>query len=866
MKSTDGGSVWTVSDEEYYNYGGDLVSAPNDDGIFWSGGNHNIASHVEVMAVSKTTDVGETWARYELTDTIGMTEALVVDPSNSNIVYAGGYADNNPALYKTTDGGENWSDVSSGLSGYVKALAINPDNTDIVYAGTGDGVFKSTNSGANWTGSGLTNVNDLLIDPNATNMIYAATDSGVYISITGGGDWQELNEGLDTTLVFCLGIHPDTYIFVGTYCAGVYRLIPNFDPPAAPYIAYLEKTGVDSIDAKLIWNQVSTDTTGNPEDMGYYVVYRDSTPLFVPETSDSIAAVAHPETTYIDSGALNAAENYYYLVKAVDSAKNRSKKSNMGYVLDRFFNYNTDRSSRNWVSLPWHSGYNTVSDLVADLSPAGDPLESVTNLRDDMVEETWLYDTDFMMWYGPNDFAIAPGRAYEMVPIKDTTLVLVGSNDPNGLISLNHNTDRSSRNWVSIPFNADYSTVDDIAQEYSPAGDPLESITNLRDDMVQETWLYDTDFMLWYGPNDFAIEPGKGYEFVPIKDTTWNPNEYSNEAFALMLASRGVRRSDIEVYAGQSLEPDRSPVWTVKESAKRIDNSDAKAYTLNTRRLDEKADYREPGISHIVRVHLSLKEFDNLVFTAYRPEQPNDVLTENMSGSCVAIKGDQAAFFFNVANFKRPWQDEEEVILIIEATKQGRGYFTVANVFLNERVDVQDVDNITLTPISEPVFKKDLVRWHGIDNDNIVGYSIYKYDERLNEKVLKRRNYAAAGDVNIRPVIRGGYETIYGSQGPQSRPKTHIPISYAFNIYPNPFVTQIRIDYALPTHTSVAIAIYDATGRQVKTLISEMQKPGYYSTIWHGADDIGRKVSSGIYFIRFEAGEFRAQDKILLIK
>ncbi len=632
--------------------------------------------------------------------------------------------------------------------------------------------------------------------------------------------------------------------------------------PQSPYI-YSEKSG-ENVD--LIWNKVLTDELNNPEAVDYYVVYRDTIPDFVPSSLDSIGYVIHPDTEFTDTGVLNSLHNFYYLVRAVDWAKNKSKKSNMGYVLDRFFNYNTDRSSRNWASLPWHNEYSTVSDLVADLSPAGDPLEAVSNLRDDQIVETWLWDTDFMTWFGPNNFAIEPGRAYEMVAIRDYTLMLVGSNNPDGLISLNHNTDRSSRNWVPIPYNAVYNTVDDIAQEYSPAGDPLESITNLRDDQVVETWLWDTDFMMWFGPNDFAIEPGRGYEFVPIKDTTWNPNEYTNEAFIQVLARRGVKRPDVEVYGGQSLEPDRAPVWTVKKSDKRIDYSDSKAYTLVTKRSDEKANYREPGVSHIVRVHLSVKKFNNLVFTAYRPELPNDVLTENMISSCVAIKGDQAALWFNVANFKRPWQDKEEVIIIIEALNQGKGYFTSVNVILDERVDVQDVKhNITLMPIPEPLIAKGSISWHRVDNNNIVGYSLYERDKRINERVLKQGCFAVDGDVNLRPVIRGGYETVYCSQNHQSMPNDDLPISYVFNIYPNLFAKKTSVHYAIPHPTLVDIKVYDVSGRRVKSLISERHEPGYYQIDWLGDDDMGRKVAAGIYFIRIDAKEFESHNKVVFL-
>jgi len=164
---------------------------------------------------------------------------------------------------------------------------------------------------------------------------------------------------------------------------------PEAVPPLAPYITQAEKSA-NSV--HFTWSSITTDTLGNPEIMNYYVVYRDTAPSFVPGTSDSIGYVLHPDTEYTDLGALDSTESYHYLVKAVDWAKNRSKKSNMGYKFNRFINWNTDRASRNWVSLPCNSEYSHVSDLVADLSPSGDPLESVTNLRDDQVYETWLWD------------------------------------------------------------------------------------------------------------------------------------------------------------------------------------------------------------------------------------------------------------------------------------------------------------------------------------------------------------------------------------------------------------------------------------------------------------------------------------------
>ena len=85
-----------------------------------------------------------------------------------------------------------WVPINNGLyGGKVESLAIDPANTQIIYAGTGNGVFKSTDGGANWSqiNNGLpeyTDVRSLAIDPANTQLIYAGTEGGVfkYISST----------------------------------------------------------------------------------------------------------------------------------------------------------------------------------------------------------------------------------------------------------------------------------------------------------------------------------------------------------------------------------------------------------------------------------------------------------------------------------------------------------------------------------------------------------------------------------------------------------------------------------------------------------------------------------------------------------
>ena len=176
------------------------------------------------MWVSKTTNDGGSWTRYALTPDIGYTASLAVDPSNSNIVYAGGYDNSNAALYKTINSGTEWLPMDSNITGdTVHDIVIHPNTTSVLYAGTSDGVFQSTNAGADWSNKGCTAVHALLIDPDQPNIMYAGTQSGVYKSIDNGDTWTVMNNGLDDTKITCLGICPDNYIFASTEESSMYR-------------------------------------------------------------------------------------------------------------------------------------------------------------------------------------------------------------------------------------------------------------------------------------------------------------------------------------------------------------------------------------------------------------------------------------------------------------------------------------------------------------------------------------------------------------------------------------------------------------------------------------------------------------------
>jgi hypothetical protein len=72
--------------------------------------------------------------------------------------------------------------------------------------------------------------------------------------------------------------------------------------------------------------------------------------------------------------------------------------------------------------------------------------------------------------------------------------------------------------------------------------------------------------------------------------------------------------------------------------------------------------------------------------------------------------------------------------------------------------------------------------------------------------------------------------------------------------YPNPFNPTTTIRYTLGTKTSVSVRIYDLLGREIATLVDEVQEAGEHAVQWDGKNQNRNTVSTGIYIYRIQAG------------
>jgi hypothetical protein len=84
--------------------------------------------------------------------------------------------------------------------------------------------------------------------------------------------------------------------------------------------------------------------------------------------------------------------------------------------------------------------------------------------------------------------------------------------------------------------------------------------------------------------------------------------------------------------------------------------------------------------------------------------------------------------------------------------------------------------------------------------------------------------------------------------------------------YPNPFNPVTTINYNLPRRSNVTIEVFNILGQKVITLLDENKSAGEYQITWGGNDSNEQKVSTGIYFYRFQAGDYVETKKMLLLK
>jgi photosystem II stability/assembly factor-like uncharacterized protein len=181
--------------------------------------------------VWKTSNAGNTWQHVLANEGSYSMGCVVLDPNNTNVVWAGSGENNNQrsvaygdGVYKSEDGGKSWKNVGLKNSEHIGMIAINPKNSNEVFvaaygpvwsSGGERGIYKTTDGGKTWNRvlfiSEHTGFSDVYLDPRDPAVVYASAhqrqrkvytyigggpESALYKSTDGGITWNKIMKGL----------------------------------------------------------------------------------------------------------------------------------------------------------------------------------------------------------------------------------------------------------------------------------------------------------------------------------------------------------------------------------------------------------------------------------------------------------------------------------------------------------------------------------------------------------------------------------------------------------------------------------------------------------------------------------------------
>jgi photosystem II stability/assembly factor-like uncharacterized protein len=221
-KSTNAGASFKpIFDKYIQSIGAIAIDQKNPKVIYVGTGESNMRNSVSIGdGIYKSTDGGDNWNKIGLDSTEHISK-VVVDPANSSVIYVAApgplwSSSKHRGLYKSIDAGKTWETIlyiNENVG--VADLEIDPVNPNVLYAtswefrrlpyafnsgGSGSGIYKSTDAGKTWKelSNGLPKKPfgrvALALAPSSPQNLWAIVESentGLYISADGGETWKQ---------------------------------------------------------------------------------------------------------------------------------------------------------------------------------------------------------------------------------------------------------------------------------------------------------------------------------------------------------------------------------------------------------------------------------------------------------------------------------------------------------------------------------------------------------------------------------------------------------------------------------------------------------------------------------------------------
>jgi photosystem II stability/assembly factor-like uncharacterized protein len=217
-KSEDAGKTWKNIGLKDGRHITNIVIHPDDANTLWVGVMGHLFGPNQERGIFKSIDGGKTWKKVLYVNEQTGCSDLVMDPGNPSVLYAGTWrlirtpyslesGGEGSGLWKSTDGGETWTNISStkglpkGTWGIV-GVAVAPSNTEKVYAiieNEKGGLYMSADGGQSWTLQSSDNnirqrawyYTKVFVDPKNENLVYCPNVNFMK-SRDGGKTFQSL--------------------------------------------------------------------------------------------------------------------------------------------------------------------------------------------------------------------------------------------------------------------------------------------------------------------------------------------------------------------------------------------------------------------------------------------------------------------------------------------------------------------------------------------------------------------------------------------------------------------------------------------------------------------------------------------------
>ena len=182
-----------------------------------------------------STDGGQNWARFAhpAADDF-VLDHIAINPKDSNLMYVSAWSVQSQQVgevFRTSDGGKTWEQLSGMHGKSVRAMAIAPSDPNVIVAGALDGVFRSKDGGNNWERMSpaghaeIKNIESIAVDPQNPNVVYAGTWHLAWKTPDGGATWEHINKGMiDDSDVFSVIVDSSNpqNVFASA-CSGIYK-------------------------------------------------------------------------------------------------------------------------------------------------------------------------------------------------------------------------------------------------------------------------------------------------------------------------------------------------------------------------------------------------------------------------------------------------------------------------------------------------------------------------------------------------------------------------------------------------------------------------------------------------------------------